>query len=197
MGKKGDLAIELFLFTYNSTRIVYSREQLLSLASSPLSKTPPRIPPEISRSIERSSQPAHSQGQAPPFGGNHVNGHSARGATDKTGNLVAQISGSSSHQNGAPIVARSPPANSSRSPGSAFNFGNGNMSPNGMNHSTSFKERLVAAQLQQQLSGRVPAQRPTLQSGSDGNEPTSSNGKVASDGANGTGHGEEQFSMEM
>ncbi|PWN48657.1 hypothetical protein IE53DRAFT_363730 [Violaceomyces palustris] len=60
--------------TPGGTRIVYSRDQLLSLASSPLSQTPPKffsaIPPEISKSPDRTSRsfgksPGTSFGKSP------------------------------------------------------------------------------------------------------------------------------------
>lgn len=136
----------------------------------------------------------------PRSNGSHANDHFIRGALDKASHSPVVQKYASGQQNGSAVIARSPPINSSRSPGSALNFGNGSMSSNGMSHSTSFKERLAAAQMQQQRQNghSSPQRMPKLShSGSDGNEPTSSNGKVGSDGANGTGHGEEQFSMEM
>jgi hypothetical protein len=95
------------------------------------------------------------------------------------------------HQNGSNgQVARSPPSNASRSPGNAFNFGNGSVNTNGMNHSTSFKERLASAQ--QQSARPAPPQ-----AGSDGTPHDSSSDGVAKEETNGAAHGDEQFSMDM
>lgn len=143
--------------TPGGTRIVYSREQLLSLASSPLSQTSMRLPQEISRSPEKGGiQP-------------QVNGHSARinpsppskagmrnGALPLSFNQKAtngMQAARSPTSNGAGVLARSPPSAGSfgshgkpRSPGNAFNFAKGPVSPAAQTNTSSFKERMDAAE---------------------------------------------------
>lgn len=194
------------------SRIVYSREQLLSLASSPLSQTPPHIPHEISRSPEKTDglvQIANGRtngvvgaGKAAPMNQSGIGlGKSPSGGYAAASEIFK--SGSNGTQNGnangsgtngvtrTAAVPRSPPsmAGIARSPGNAFNFSNGPVSPNGMSHSTSFKERMAAAQQQQEQRGGRSARQV-----SDSEMPSSSNG--VSEGANGN-HADEQFNMEM
>ena len=186
------------------SRIVYSREQLLSLASSPLSQTPPHIPAEISRSPEKTSllgQAANNRTNGVKVGSNGSSGaglgkapaSEVFGGSGGVGSGSLQMGNSNTRTPAA--VPRSPPAISSRSPGNAFNFTKGPVSPDGMSHSTSFKERMAAAQ-QQSSQSQQQQQQPGRQTrqGSDGSMPSSGNG--AGDESNRT-QGDEQFSMEM
>jgi hypothetical protein len=118
---------------------------------------------------------------------------------EKTGYAPAgQVFG----QNGnLAALARSPP-NSARSPGNAFNFGNGSLNPTGANHSSSFKKGLAQQQQHNQhqqhsIHPSLPA-KPQPHTGSDGSQPSSSNGTAAArEETNGSAHGEEQFSMDL
>jgi hypothetical protein len=191
---------------------------LLSLASSPLSQTPPLIPAEISRSPEKTSllgQAANNRSNGGKVASNGIGSNVAAAAAavggggvgglgrsfggqapvnevfggSTNGNSVNAVNGVNGTNRNA--VPRSPPASSSRSPGNAFNFTNGPVSPNGMTHSTSFKERMAAAQQQQQQQQQ--GVRSTRQN-SDGAMPSSGNsGPEETNGA----HADEQFNMEM
>lgn len=196
------------------SRIVYSREQLLSLASSPLSQTPPHIPAEISRSPEKSSllgQAATSRSNGTGSAGKLAsgvtnqsaplarapNGHAA--PSEVFGSSYSNGTNHSVNGNGRAAIPRSPPAASTRSPGNAFNFSNGPVSPNGMSHSTSFKERMAAAAAQQQShQERAQLQGRATQGRSDDALLSSSSRGAGEEGhgANGA-NGDEQFSMDM
>ena len=178
-----------------SSRIVYSREQLLSLASSPLSQTPPHIPAEISRSPEKSSLLGQAAANRSVVGA--LGGHAVPGDIFGAGNGSIKANGDNSGLHGGvrttngSSVPRSPPAHSSRSPGNAFNFASGPVSPNGMSHSTSFKERLAAAQGQQQQQ-QQPRHQGSLAQQTDNGAPA----RNAAERVNGA-HGDEQFDMEI
>jgi hypothetical protein len=181
------------------SRIIYSREQLLSLASSPLSKTPPHIPAQISRSPDKTSHHyntvtlgALSVGSnGASVGGGNGEGGGGGGGPGRASNGIqgagSAVLGSSaqsaqSHSNGIngsgrtavlASLSRSPPA-ASRNPGSAFDFSNGPISPTKVNNRSS----PVKARQEQQHH----------------HQSSDKEGKVMN--GNGT-HGEEQFSMEM
>lgn len=86
----------------NSTRLVYSRDQLLSLASSPLSQTPPKglssFPPEISRSPDKhdkglrqlaSNRAAGLRGSGP--GASGVDAFAGQGSASTNGTLPTAV----------------------------------------------------------------------------------------------------------
>lgn len=82
------------------------------------------------------------------------------------------------------MTSSSPPAQASRSPGNAFNFAKGPISPTNTTHSVSFKERLAAAQQHSSPPGKHSKQ------------------SIAAQPVNGDVHNqatptEEQFKMDM
>ncbi|UZJ56874.1 hypothetical protein CBS101457_006194 [Exobasidium rhododendri] len=169
--------------TPGGSRIVYSREQLLSLASSPLSKTPPNIPAEISRSPDKTAfyngnGASQSKQGREKISMDAVLGRKVNGSQGVGGEVVENGGQSANGINGhgrttAATLSRSPPV-ASRDPGSAFNFSNGPVSPTkGTNEA---------------LKTRSAESIPNAALGRRGNDIGS---KV-----NG-GHGEEQFDLEM
>lgn len=218
----------LFGTTPGGSRIVYSREQLLSLASSPLSQTPPRhlplsaIPAEISRSPEKSQVGLSSftnGGQTglgsngPGFGGGDQGSgattaaiSSSFGRSPEKASLRGLAAGNRAF-GATPGTATSTteqqfPNGSSRSPGTAFNFGSkaspttGSGSVGAVQQSGSFREKLAmqssptgSKATVEGIDGDRQVQPPRRDSG-----PGPASGSLAGGTATAT---EEQFDMEM
>ncbi|PWN87588.1 hypothetical protein FA10DRAFT_269541 [Acaromyces ingoldii] len=219
----------LFGTTPGGSRIVYSREQLLSLASSPLSQTPPRhlplsaIPAEISRSPEKSQVSVNGGGVGGGGGGGGggLGRGGGAGLASYTNGGQSGVGANGPGFGGAGSLGRSPEkaslrglaagnrafgatpgaatatfehAGASRSPGTAFNFSKGPVSPSSAGQQPgSFREKLAMQSSPTKASvegvdGDRRVQPQTAESG-----PGPASGSLAG----GAHTGDEQFDMEM